>query len=171
MAVRKGGSAQRSAARKSAKRSVRRSVRRSAVRKSVRRSAVRSVRRSAVRSVRRSARRSVRRSATRKSATRKSTTRRVSRRKGQGSASQAGTSRVNLYDINTQIRMALDSLQDYDDTTARNYSDLILEYVRTRRQYGQRITLDEFYNYLDEIEYPNLDYLDDLANLIAPDYD
>lgn len=94
---------------------------------------------------------------------------RVPRRKG--SASQAGTSHINLYDINTQIRLAIDALQDYNNVTAKNYSELILEYVLTMRQAGRKITLNDFYEFLDVINYPNLDYLEDLASLISPDYD
>jgi hypothetical protein len=39
------------------------------------------------------------------------------------------------------------------------------------KQAGRKITLNDFYDFLNDIEYPNLDYLEDLASLIAPDYD
>lgn len=137
---------------------VRKSTRR--MRKSNRKSSRKSNRR-----VRKSNRKSVRKS------NRRVTKRyvRVPRRKG--SASQAGTSHVNLYDINTQIRLAIDALQNYDNVTTKNYGALILEYVLTMKQAGRKITLNDFYDFLNDIEYPNLDYLEDLASLIAPDYD
>lgn len=80
-------------------------------------------------------------------------------------------SSVDLYNIDTQITYAVDALSRHSPTVAQNFGSLILQYVREMRRMGHRITLNEFYNYLVEINYPDDDYLDELAQLIAPDYD
>lgn len=93
------------------------------------------------------------------------------RQKKRVSHKRRAQSSVDLYNIDTQITYAVDALSRHSPTVAQNFGSLILQYVREMRRMGHRITLNEFYNYLVEINYPDDDYLDELAQLIAPDYD